>query len=357
MAMPSATLIPGLVDAHVHLALALHLPEWDSIEADPVRLAFIAAHNSRLALAAGITTLADCGSRFGVAIAVRDAVNRGDVLGPRILSCGPWLTVTNGHGYFWTRWGLDNADQLRTGVRQVVWQGADFVKIMASGGGTRGTTTNRRRAQYSADELRLGVEDAHRLGKRVVCHINATEAMQNCVEAGVDVLDHCLWLGSRDGIIEFDNLAAERAAKKGLFAGMNCSAVFRRLADRDGTAQAWGTDTTWILHRRMQAAGVTIYVNTDAGGASFERGDLLPSYMVRMVNEQLATSHEVIQMVTSIPAKALGVSDEIGSLETGKQADMLILEANPLEKMATIMNPLAVIRGGKVVVEGGLVRG
>jgi len=185
--MPDATIIPGLVDAHVHLALALHRPDWPEIDADPVRMVLLAARNARLSLAAGVTTIADCGIRYGVSIQLRDAIARGEVIGSRVWACGPWLTVTNGHGYFWTRQGLDSAHELRRGVREVVWAGADFIKIMASGGGTRGAKTNRRRAQYSAEELRLAVEDAHRLSKRVHCHINATEAMRNCIEAGMDV--------------------------------------------------------------------------------------------------------------------------------------------------------------------------
>ncbi|MBM3190308.1 MAG: amidohydrolase family protein, partial [Chloroflexi bacterium] len=176
VAMPEATIIPGLVDAHLHLALALNRPDWAQIDADPPRMALLAARAVQETLLAGVTTVGDCGARYGITIQLRDAIAAGWVPGSRVWACGTWLTVTNGHGYFWTHWGLDSAEELRKGVRQMVWDGADFIKIMASGGSTHGAKTNRRRAQYSVEELRAAVEDAHRLNKRVVCHVNATEA-------------------------------------------------------------------------------------------------------------------------------------------------------------------------------------
>lgn len=353
--MPDATIIPGLVDAHVHLAMALHLPEWPDIDADPTRMAFLAARNARIALTAGVTTVGDCGARYGITFQLRDAIARGQVIGSRVWACGPWLTVTNGHGYFWTGQGLDTAYELRRGVREVVWAGADFVKIMASGGGTRGAKTSRRRAQYSAEELRVAVEDAHRLNKRVHCHINATEAMRNCIEAGVDVLDHCLWMGVKEGTIEYDHEASKLAAEKGLFAGMNCGAVFRPLAARDGKAQDWGDETSWDLLCRMREAGVQVFINTDAGGGAFDRLALLPTYMDRMVDEGKASAMEVIRMTTLIPAQAMGIADRLGSLDKGKLADMVFLAKDPLVDMAAVTSPLMVVKDGEIVVQNGKV--
>lgn len=348
--IPGATIIPGLVDAHVHLAINLQLPEWPQIEDDPVRLALLAAKGTQVSLAAGVTTVGDCGARYGVTIPVRDAIANGQLPGSRVWACGPWLTVTNGHGYFWTRWGLDTADELRKAIRKVVWDGADFVKIMASGGSTRGETTNRRRAQYSAEELRAAVQDAHRLNKRVHCHINATEAMRNCIEAGVDVLEHCNWLGMKDGTIEYDEEAAKLAGRKGLFAGTNCPGPFTPLMARDGYAQDWGDMTRWDLMRRMQDAGVQIFFNTDAVGEGL---DMLPRYMDRMVTEGKATAMEVIEMATLVPAKAMGLGDRIGSLEVNKLADMVFVAENPLVDMSTVVEPLVVVKEGVIVVQDG----
>ncbi|MBC7235593.1 MAG: amidohydrolase family protein [Chloroflexi bacterium] len=346
-AMPGATIIPGLVDAHVHLALAMHLPDWAAIDADPARLAFLAARHAQEALRAGITTVADCGARHGVTIALREAIAQGWVEGPRVWACGEWLTVTNGHGYFWTRRGFDSAEELRKGVREMVWQGADFIKIMASGGTTQGAKTNRRRAQYSAEELRVAVEDAHRLNKRVICHVNATEAMRHCLKAGVDVVEHCNWLGAQEGTIEYDHDLAREGGRRGLCAGINIEQVFKPLSQNDGYAQDWGDLTRWDLMRRMQDVGVNIFVDTDAAGKDY---DALPRMMARMVEEGKAEAAETLAMATLVPARALGLSDEIGSLEKGKQADMVFLPANPLIDITALTRPLAVVKGGCIMV-------
>ncbi len=343
--MPGATIIPGLIDAHVHLGMATYRSDWARINEDPVRLALVVAQNANISLQAGVTTVADCGVRYGLTIQVRDAIAEGVIPGSRIWSCGTFLTVTNGHCFFWTQWGLDNADELRKGVRKMVWQGADFIKIMASGGSTQGSTTNRRRAQYTVEELRAAVEDAHRLNKRVYCHINATEAMRNCIDAGADVLEHCNWLGAKEGTVDYDEQAAKAAGKKGLYAGINCGKVFEPLSQRDGAAQDWGQMTRWDLMRRMQQVGVRIFVDTDAGGRGL---DMLPKYMVRMVEEDKAGAMEVIEMTTRIPAEAMGVADTVGSLEKGKQADMLFLPVNPLLDMSAVTRPLAVFKGGQL---------
>ena len=348
--MPDSTIIPGLVDAHLHLALGLRLPNWAEIDADPARMALLAARGAQQTLIAGVTTVADCGARYGVNIRLRDAIAAGDVPGSTVWACGEWLTVTNGHGYFWTHWGLDSADELRKGVRKMVWDGADFIKIMASGGSTHGAKTNRRRAQYSTQELRAAVEDAHRLNRRVHCHVNATEAMRNCIEAGVDVVEHCNWLGIEEGTIDYDHDAAKLAGEKGLFAGINCPAPFTPLVDRDGSDQDWGEATRWDLMRRMQEAGVQIFFNTDA----IEQGlDMLPQYMQRMVEEGKASAMEAIQMTTLIPARAMGLGDRLGSVEKGKLADMVYLSGSPLADMSTVTSPLAVVKEGRTVVEDG----
>ncbi len=349
--MPEATIIPGLIDAHVHLGMGMSLPNWAQISADPVRLALVVARNAGVSLRAGVTTVADCGVRYGVTIQVRDAIAQGAIPGSRIWSCGAWLTVTNGHGYFWTQWGLDSADELRKGVREMVWQGADFIKIMASGGSTQGSTTNRRRAQYSVAELRAAVEDAHRLNKRVHCHVNAAEAMRHCIEAGVDVVEHCNWLGVAEGTIDYDEEAAKVGGRNGLYAGINVNKVFEPLSAHDGAAQDWGALTRWDLMRRMQEAGVRIFIDTDAEGAGF---GMLPHYMARMVAEDKAGAMEVIEMATRIPAEAMGVADTLGSLEKGKRADMVFLPQNPLLDMDAVTRPLLVVKEGGVVVQNNV---
>ncbi|MBM3190678.1 MAG: amidohydrolase family protein, partial [Chloroflexi bacterium] len=223
--------------------------------------------------------------------------------------------------------------------------------IMASGGSTHGAKTNRRRAQYSVEELRAAVEDAHRLNKRVVCHVNATEAMRNCIEAGVDVVEHCNWLGVGEGTIEYDEATARLGGQKGIYAGTNGPGPFIPLSQcPDGCAQDWGEMTRWDLLRRMQDAGMRIYFNTDAIGQGY---DAFPKLMQRMVDEGKAGAMEALEMGTRIAAEAMGLQDRIGTLEPGKLADLLFLPANPLADMSAVTRPLAVVKEGRVVVRDG----
>ena len=352
VSMPGATIIPGMIDAHLHLALALSRPDWPQIDAEPGRMALLAAQGAQETLRAGVTTIADCGARYGVTIQLRDAIASGQILGSRLWACGTWLTCTNGHGYFWTHWGLDNADELRKGLRQMVWEGADFIKIMASGGSTQGGKTNRRRAQYSVAELRAAVEDAHRLNKRVHCHVNATEAMRNCIEAGVDVVEHCNWLGMEEGTVEYDEMVSRLGAQRGTIAGINGGdGPFTPLVTRDGHAQDWGQMTRWDLFRRMQEVGMRVYINTDAIGQGLNG---LPKLMQRMVEENKATAMETLQLSTLAQAQALGLEEWLGSLEVGKLADMVFVGENPLVDMSSVTRPSVVVKDGRVVAREGM---
>jgi imidazolonepropionase-like amidohydrolase len=198
----------------------------------------------------------------------------------------------------------------------------------------------------------MAVEDAHRLNKRVHCHANAAEALRNCIEAGVDVLEHCNWVGIEEGTIDYDHDAATLAGKKGLFAGINCPAPSTLLSRRDGRNQDWGEMTRWDLARRMQEAGVRVSINTDAGGEGLDR---LPLYMPQMVQEDRATASEVIQMTTMIPAQAIGMGNQLGTLDKGKLADFLVLSKNPLDDMSTLASPLLVVKEGQIAAKDGAV--
>ena len=191
------TLLPGLIDGHVHLTFSGGEQAMVDVVRDSDELLLLrAVRNAERALRAGITTVRDCGDRHNVTFTLRDAIRSGVVRGPRLVACGMPITTTAGHCHFL---GLvaDTTDELVRAVRRQAQAGADSIKVMATGGRlTPGS--NASEAQYSAEQLRLVVEDAHRLGRRVAMHVLGTSGIRNAVAAGADTLEHLSWLQGDD---------------------------------------------------------------------------------------------------------------------------------------------------------------
>ena len=333
------TVMPGLIDAHVHLALgASDDPVWNKVKGDLGSLCFYAAGNAQKALVSGITTLGDCGSVGSITIRLREAVKAKILAGPRLVVSGTPITTTSGHLY-WIGVHADNADELRKSVRGLVEKGVDFIKIMATGGAMT-PISNRRRAQYSEAELTAAVEDAHRLKRRVVVHVNGTEGIRNSVMAGVDVLAHCNWMGKEEDSIEYDESVAELAADKGIYADLGPIGGF--------TEQ----DSRWSLGCKMKNLGVNVYLSSDGIGRQAAR---FPADVKLLVENTNITPLEAIKMATKIPAEAMGLGDKIGTIEPGKAADMLIVDGNPADDMAALQRVDTVILNGEVMaLEGNL---
>lgn len=348
-----ATAIPGLIDGHCHvLGLGNYYgkPPEDS---DPLHL-LRGAGAAQTALALGITGLGDCGSRDGAAIHLRDAIDRGYLVGPRVYACGGAITTTAGHGdYLGISSLADTADELRREVRRWVRAGADFIKIMATGGSSD-PPTNRRRAQYTAEELRAGVEDAHRLGKRVVAHCNGTEGIRNAVDAGVDAIAHCNWLGAADGIVEYDDALARRMGEAGTMVDLNGGGL-GSLRPGEGEVVGWtaGPEPArrWdIIAHTRRAYGVRVYLTTDGFGAGLAK---LPEVLRRVIDQTELSALEVIHMATLAPAIGLGVERTVGSLEVGKLADVALLDGDALAEPGALARPRRVIKGGATVALAG----
>jgi len=352
------TLLPGLIDAHVHLAGSWVDPERRRLDDEPEYLAAWTAGAAQEVLRVGITTIGDCGARNGITLPVRDAIAQGHIAGPRIFACGPSITTTAGHGdYIGIGHEANNADELRAAVRFWVRRGIDFVKIMATGG-SADPATMRRRAQYSADELRAGVADAHRLGKRVVVHVNGTEGIRNSVEAGADVLAHCNWLGLEEGTIEFDEEVVRRMADYGAMVDLNAGGVLRPLVPAEGRVLKWhGTSEPrhrWDLVLRMKELGVRAYLTSDACGPKIAT---YPEQVCQFCEQGDVAPLEVIRMATQLPAQGLGLDQSIGTLEPGKLADVVAVEGDPSRDIRALTRVKLVVCSGRVVVSDGLLAG
>jgi len=333
------TVLPGLIDAHVHLAFGSpEDPDWERLRDDPESLCFYAAGNAQKALVKGVTTMGDCGGVDLVTLKLREAIKAGIITGPRLRVSGTPVTTTSGHLYYI---GLraDNVNEIRKSIRWLVENGVDFIKIMATGGYMT-PISNRRRAQYSESGLRAAVEDAHRLRRRVVVHVNGTEGIRNAVKAGVDVLAHCNWFGIEDGTIEYDESIARLAAKKGIY------------ADLGPISELTKDETRWNLGCKMKKLGVKVYLSSDGIGREACR---FPSDLRSFIENAEIDPLDAIKMSTSIPAEAMGLNRDLGTIEPNKIADLIVIDGDPLKDPSALERVhMVFLQGEPIVFEGKL---
>ena len=367
------TLLPGLIDAHVHLTFRRGETTVEHMQRVTDAQALLrGVQAARQVFAAGVTTVRDCAARGRLAQALRDGIRDGLIDGPRILASGQPITTTAGH--IWPlAYECDTADACRTAVRQLVKEGADFIKVCATGGGmTPGSMTGR--AQYTVEQLRAIVEDAHRFGRHVAAHVHGTEGIARAVEAGVDVLEHVSWQrldGRGDG---FDENVARQMAACGTFANI-ASGPPRELVHRRGAApearhhtgaagrqepEAQAASGTikpaiagqtatlarWEHARRMIELGVPVCFSTDSVYGWYDDGRDL-SYLAQILVETGGFAPlDVLNMITSVPARAIGWGDRLGSIEPGKLADLLVVQGNLAADIHALHDVQAVYKEG-----------
>src|SRR5438034_6596738 len=208
----AATILPGLVDAHTHLVAPGDGTLGDDVarEDDDILL-LQAAKNARTLLHSGVTTLRENGAKGEVAFSLREGVRRQLAPGPRMVICGRPIAITGGHmGYFGSE--ADGEAAVRAEVRKLLKEGADYIKIVASGGSTR--TSDPNRASYTVAELAAMTDEAHRHGKLTAAHCTSAQSVQNCLDADVDMIIHCIF-NEPDGTYRFrPDLVARLAAAR-----------------------------------------------------------------------------------------------------------------------------------------------
>ncbi|HWE89883.1 MAG TPA: amidohydrolase family protein, partial [Pseudonocardiaceae bacterium] len=209
---PQQTVLPGLINCHVHLAFDAGMRPVEALtEATDDELLPAMADRAGQALRAGVTTVRDLGDRGGLAVRLRDAINAGKFDGPSIVAAGPPLTPPGGHCWFL---GGEVADQaaIRRQVRHNAELGAEVIKVMASGGQMTPNSPPMWQTQFTADDLRVVVEEAGALGLPVAAHAHGTDAIAAAVEAGVTTVEHCTWLRSGgQGYDQRDDIARAMA--------------------------------------------------------------------------------------------------------------------------------------------------
>ena len=351
------SVVPGLIDGHTHICLGSpSSPSWAAAAGDPIGLVTWGLASSCASLLSGVTTVVDAGSRDGLALRVGTLIKSGIAVGPRVLAAGPAITTTGGHGAsFGVR--ADNVDELLKAVRANVSGGADYVKIMVTGGAIT-PQSNRRRSQYRQDELDAAIADAHRLNRKVIGHANCTEGITRAVQAGIDIVAHCNWLGEHPGTVEMDPHTVELMAAQGTWIDLNIQGAFRDIEEADGRVVSAHPGeptprTRWELLRPLAERGIGIYLTSDGFGPSVGS---FTGQLSAVESRDVPSPEGLISHVTSIPAKALGLAKRLGSLQAGKLADLVVLDGDLRADRGCLAKPLSVFRSGIEVVSNGLLR-
>ena len=339
------TLTPGLIDCHVHLCFdgsADFAGEAREMTTDAVATVK-AVRNAARTLEHGVTTVRDLGGRGDAVIQVGRAVERGIVPGPRILAAGRALTITGGHGHtLGIAREVDGPDAVRRAVREEIRAGATAIKVIATGGVlTPGITADF--TAFTPEELEAAVDEARTWGRVVAAHAIGPTGILQAIAAGVDSIEHGSMLTAE---------GARLMKERGTFHVPTISAI-RGMVEHPDEVPAYAVEKATMLadlaregFRRSIRAGVRIACGTDAGTPFNPHGNT-PLEIVRMVEWGL-TPLKAMRAATSGAAELL-LTPEVGTVEVGKAADLVLFGASPLEDIRAVLEPRTVMKAGAIV--------
>jgi len=351
MELPNATALPGLIDAHTHLTMNPQFG-YETLAISVPREALIGAKNARATLLAGFTTVRNVGASGFSDVALRDAINAGDVPGPRMLVSGPALGITGGHcdnnmlpsEYHAVGDGVaDGIAAVQHKVRENIKYGADIIKVCATGG-VLSLGDNPQHSQYTLEEMKAIVGDAHRLGRKVAAHAHGAEGIRWAAEAGVDSIEHGSYI---------DDAAIAVMKEHGtylvptLYLGdwmLENAGLTRLPAPLLAKAQEVLPNARRNVAHAF-AAGVKVALGTDA--AVYPHGMNGHEFAV-MVKLGL-TPLQSIQAGTVNAADLLGWAGKVGTLDPGAWADIVAVDGDPLKDVTTLERVKFVMKGGEVV--------
>src|SRR5467141_2651799 len=349
--LPDATVLPGLIDMHTHLTFELSSLSYEGLKISTAREALHGARNAKRTLEAGFTTVRNVGAKDYADIALRDAINDGDVIGPRIVASGPAMGITGGHcdenllprAFHHGGDGVaDGVEAVQHKVREVIKYGADVIKICATGGVlSKGDDPNA--SQYTIEEMKAIVADAHRLGRRVAAHAHGAEGVRWASETGVDSIEHGHLM---------DDAAIATLKKNGtylvptLFLGEYMEKNMDR-SDVPEFSKQKMRDVIAAMRKntgKAFAAGVKVAFGTDA--AVYPHGLNAGEFHVYVSLGM--TPLAAIQTATVNASDLLGSKYLVGSLETGRWADVVAVDGDPTKDVTILEHVKFVMKGGSV---------
>ncbi|KPZ58389.1 amidohydrolase family protein [Pseudoalteromonas sp. P1-25] len=349
--LPELTLMPGLMDMHVHLTSDPTVSRSERLSQSVPRMAIKAAHFAKKTLLAGFTTLRNVGAQGYSVIAVRDGINAGDIIGPRIWAAGPSLGITGGHcdnnrlppELKYTSTGVaDGPWAARLKVRENIKYGANAIKFCATGGVfSKGTKVGVQ--QYSFEEMKAIVDEAHMRDLPVAAHAHGTSGIKTAIKAGVDSIEHASFL---------DDEAISLAKKHGTWLSMDIYNTEYTLSfgKQNGVDEENLNKERQVSKKQRDSfkravnAGVNMVFGTDA--AIYPHGDNAKQFS-RMVKFGMSEL-QAIQAATINSAKLLKIENKLGQLKPGFAADIIAVDGNPLENISVLEHIPFVMKAGVV---------
>ena len=344
------TLLPGLIDMHVHLTSGGGYHGYERLKLTDERRAILGVVHAKQTLMAGFTTVRNVGAGSFGDVALRDAINDGDIPGPRMLVSGPPIGITGGHcsdnNLLPPEYGIsgegvaDGPWAARTAVRRNIKYGADLIKTCSTGGVlSKGTKVGA--PQYTVEELTALIDEAHSRGLKVASHAHGAEGIINALIAGADTIEHASFIDDEgirlaienDAALSMDIYVTEYILGEGASAG-----ILEESLEKERMTGA----TQRSNFRKAVEAGATIVYGTDAGVYPHGQNAKQLSRMTRFGMTPL----QALQSATTVAAEVMGLGYEVGKIEAGYAADFIAVNGNPIEQIELLEAPTAVIKGG-----------
>jgi len=326
------TILPGLIDCHVHLCFDGTSDPVASFSKEGVpTIALKAARHARLTLEAGVTTVRDLGGKDFIDIAIRDGIESEIIDGPRMICCGKQICITGGHGWEIGR-EANGENDVREAAREQLKAGANLIKMMATGGiMTKGVDSGS--TQFTLEELRAGVQEAQKAGKRTASHAQGTEGIKYSLLAGISSIEHGIFL---------DDEAVGLMLKKKAYFVPTLSVTHHILrVGRKGGIPAFAVEKARLAMKshlrsvkKAYKARVPIAFGTDAGTPFNCHGENLKE--LELLVALGFSPMEAIIAATKTASEVLGLENKIGTLEKGKLADLIVLDGNPLDDIGLL---------------------
>ena len=359
------TVLPGLIDCHTHLIGIGDGRAGDELTLLPDEvLTLQAARNARAHLYSGVTTLRDCGAKNQTTLMLQRAMEMGITSGSRLVLSGRPIAIVGGHlSYFGVQ--ATGVDECRAAVRQLVKEGVDYIKITATGGSTR--TSFRLRPSFNVEELTAICEEAHKFGKHAAAHCASAQGMVNALDAGIDTIIHGFF-DEPDGEHKFRPEIVERIVGQGVLVNPTLNGARARIRTLENKRESQGltdqeqadldqmrgdSEYRFDCFARMRDMGVTMVCGSDSAWGNYVMGGFQYEIDAHVTGGMSAM--EAIVSATGDSAKSCWIDDSVGTLETGKLADVLVVDGDPSQDIGALFNVVDVFQNGQRVDRGNYV--